>query len=56
MEDCVMHATTDKKFIKYDLNGKEEWQYQNEEPTVLVNSSAPYIGLEGNAGIQKRIY
>ena len=54
MEDGVIYATTDKKFIKYDLNGKEEWQYQNEEPTILVNSTAPYIGLEGNAGIQKK--
>ncbi len=54
VEDGIIYATTDKKFIKYDLNGKEEWQYQNEEPTILVNSVAPYIGLEGNAGIQKK--
>lgn len=54
VEDGVIYATTDNKFIKYDLNGKEEWQYQNAEPTVLVNSTAPYIGLEGNAGIQKK--
>jgi Secretion system C-terminal sorting domain len=54
VEDGVIYATTDKKFIKYDLNGKEEWQYQNDEPTILVNSVAPYIGLEGNAGIQKK--
>jgi hypothetical protein len=54
VEDGVIYATTDKKFIKYDLNGKEEWQYQNEEPTILVNSVAPYIGLEGDPSIQKR--
>ena len=54
VEDGIIYATTDKKFIKYDLNGKEEWQYQNDEPTVLVNSVAPYIGLEGDAGILKK--
>jgi Secretion system C-terminal sorting domain len=54
VEDGVIYATTDKKFIKYDLNGKEEWQYQNAEPTILVNSSAPYIGLEGDVSIQKK--
>ncbi len=54
VEDGVIYATTDKKFIKYDLNGKEEWQYQNIEPTVLVNSTAPYIGLEGDTSIQKK--
>ncbi len=54
VEDGIIYATTDKKFIKYDLDGKEEWQYQNDEPTVLVNSVAPYIGLEGDAGILKK--
>jgi hypothetical protein len=54
VEDGVIYATTDKKFIKYDLNGKEEWQYQNEEPTILVNSVAPYIGLEGDPSILKK--
>ena len=54
VEDGVIYATTDNKFIKYDLNGKEEWQYQNTEPTVLVNTTAPYIGLEGNSNIQKK--
>ena len=54
VEDGLIYATTDKKLIKYDLNGKEEWQYQNDEPITLINKSAPYIGLEGDAGIQKR--
>ena len=54
VEDGLIYVTTDKKMIKYDLNGNEEWQYQSDELISLINRTAPYIGLEGDAGIQKR--
>lgn len=57
MDDGIFFNKTDKTIIKYDIDGKQEWSYQDENKNglVVLNQKAPYLCLVGVAEDAKPI-
>ncbi|MDZ7899383.1 MAG: T9SS type A sorting domain-containing protein [Arcicella sp.] len=56
VEDGIFYNDVfEKKLIKYDAAGKEEWRYDTPDPIAILSQRPPYFGIPFSAPLNNRL-
>ena len=54
-EDGIFYTNPQKTLIKYDINGKEEWRFENKDAIKIITQRPPHLGLVSIESDKKHI-